>query len=334
MGDAWVMWGYGPTAHKNLQYLQNIAADPVAAAAMAFFCVHGYASDGISAPSANPTTWNWWANGWMTPPSAGLPSNVKGFTYYGKKSWMTETSGENPAWLYPATGYPSDGAWGVALRIHQALTTGQQSAWIYWLMTDGGSAAAHNLTDSSLQANAPKYVAAKHYFKYIRPNAVRVAANVSGSTNILASAYLHETNQTLTAVLLNTRSNAISVTLNLPAQPANISVLRSFTSSQNSLWQSASLNVTNQAVQVTVPGYGIVTLYGVAPPRLNARTDAQGRINLYWMPASVGFRVQTATGLNPASWQMDASPITLSNGVASVSLPPAAGATFYRLVLP
>ncbi len=45
-GDAYSMWQYGSgssTIHKNLQYLQNIAADPQAAAAESFFCIHGYA---------------------------------------------------------------------------------------------------------------------------------------------------------------------------------------------------------------------------------------------------------------------------------------------------
>ena len=57
-GDAYSMWQYGggsSAIHKNLQYLQNIAADPVAAVAESFFCIHGYASDGVNAANATPT---------------------------------------------------------------------------------------------------------------------------------------------------------------------------------------------------------------------------------------------------------------------------------------
>lgn len=118
-GDAYGMWQYGSGAtavHKNLQYLQNIAADPVAASALSFFCIHGYASDGVTAAGATPTQWNWWLDGWTTSPAAGIPANAKGTAAYGKKSWMTETSGEAAAWLSPGSGFPNQGAWSIALR--------------------------------------------------------------------------------------------------------------------------------------------------------------------------------------------------------------------------
>ena len=51
------------TVHKNLQYLQNLAADPVAAQAISFFCIHGYAPDGVSSAGTDPQSWSWWANG-------------------------------------------------------------------------------------------------------------------------------------------------------------------------------------------------------------------------------------------------------------------------------
>ncbi len=338
-GDAWGMWQYGSgstTVHKNLQYLKNLAADTNAAAAADFFCIHGYASDGISAANATPTLWNWWANGWTASPTADIPSGVKGFTAYGKKSWMTETSGENRAWLYPdpASGYPSEGAWGIGLRLHQALTAGRESAWIYWQTSDGSSVGASTLTDSTLRTNSAKYVAAKHFFKYLRPNSVRVGANVSGSTNLLASAFLHETNQTLTVILLNTGSAALQATLSLPTQPAGIGSLQSFTSGNNDLWRAGSVTVTNRTATVTVPGYGIATLYGVAPPVLSAGLDGAGRLRLSWSPAGPGFKLQRATSLSPVNWQMETSAVTVSNGVATVTAVPGSGAALYRLVLP
>jgi O-glycosyl hydrolase len=338
-GDIWGLWQYGAgssTVHKNLQYLQNIAADPEAAAAEAFFCIHGYASDGVSAANATPTLWNWWANGWTTSPTPGIPPNIKGFTAYGRKSWMTETSGENTAWLSPdpASAYPSEGAWGVALRIHQALTAGQQSAWLYWQLSDGNGVSAYTLTDSSLGTNSPKYVAAKHFFKYIRPSSVRVAATVSGSTNLLASAYLHEANQTLTVVLLNTSPDPIQAMLTVPAQPARLGSFRSFTSSNNDLWQSSIIPITNEAVKATVPGYGITTLYGVAPPTLQVAQDNQGDVILSWSPASVGFKLQRATDLFAGDYQMDTNTVTVSGGVASVAEARSGSPAFYRLILP
>jgi O-glycosyl hydrolase len=336
-GDVWGMWQYGSgssTIHKNLQYLQNIAGDSQAAAAEAFFCIHGYASDGVSAANATPTLWDWWANGWTTSPTPGIPPNVRGFTYYGKKSWMTETSGEDPAWLSPATGYPNAGGWSIALRLHQALTTGQQSAWVYWQLTDG-PVGASTLTSSSLLTNSAKYIAAKHFFRFIRPDAVRVESFVAGSTNLLASAYVHETNGTLTIVLLNTSSNALSAALNMPAQPPGIASLRAFTSSNGNYWQPAAVPIKNATASVLLPGYSVMTLYGVAPPLLRATLNAPGQLGLSWVQAGAGFVLQSAAALtSPTVWITDTNRVVVSDGIARVNTSSSVNPQFYRLVLP
>ena len=339
-GDIWGLWQYGggsSTTHKNLQYLQNIGADPGVAAAVSFFCIHGYASDGVNAANANPALWDWWANGWSTSPKPGIPANVKGFTGYHKKSWMTETSGENPAWLYPdpAIGFPSEGAWGLALRIHQALTTGQESAWVYWQFSDGSAVSASTLTDSSRGTNSAKYTAAKHFFRYIRPNSVRLGATVTGSTSLVASAFLHETNATLTIVALNTSSNSVAASVRLPSQPAGMTSLRAFTSSSDGYWQAADLAITNGTVALVVPGYAVATLYGVAPPALQAKLDGPGSLLLSWPRATVGYILQSSSSPGGAAgWKPDTNALSIAGGVATVSLDVTASPRFFRLVLP
>lgn len=335
-GDAYGLWQYGggsTTTHKNLQYLQNIAADPLAATAVSFFCIHGYASDGVNAANATPTVWDWWHNGWTTSPAAGIPANVHGYAYYGKKSWMTETSGEDPAWLSPASGYPKAGAWSLALRIHQALTTGHQSAWVYWQLTDGNAVGAQTLTSATLRTNSAKYVAAKHFFRFIRPGSVAVNAPVSGATNLLASAYLDETNRALTVVLLNSAATPIQATVNVPGHP-EIHSFRAYTSSNSNLWQSSVAPITNGTATVTVPGYGVVTLHGVASPALKVGKQTQGSVMLSWAQAATGFVLQSAATLTPPiQWLADTNDPAISNNVASVSVAMAAR-QFYRLALP
>jgi O-glycosyl hydrolase len=337
-GDAYGMWQYGggsTTIHKNLQYLQNIAADPTAAAAESFFCIHGYASDGVSAANATPTSWLWWANGWTSSPAAGIPANVQGFTAYGKKSWMTETSGENPAWLSPASGFPSGGAWSLALRIQQALVFGQQSAWAYWQLTDGNSVGSQTLTDSASLTNSAKYVAAKHFFRYIRPNSIRLDANTVGSTNLVASAFIHETNRTLTAILINTSSNASTATISVTNLPFSLSAFRTFTSSETNYWRSSSTQITNSSASVNVPGYGVVTLYAVAQPRLGAASIGNGQLALSWAQAGVGFVLQSASNLSPTTiWTVLTNNEAITNDIASVTLLSAQTVQFYRLTLP
>jgi len=335
-GDAYGMWQYGggsSTIHKNLQYLQNVAADSQAAAADAFFCIHGYASDGVSAAYATPTSWDWWANGWTTSPAAGIPPNVHGYTFYGKKSWMTETSGENPAWLSPATGYPNAGAWSLALRIHQALTTGRQSGWVYWQLSDGSAVGAQTLTSATLRTNSAKYFAAKHFFRYIRPGAVAVNAPVSGSTNLLASAFVHDANLSLTVVLLNTSSNALTATLNLPATPA-IKSLAIFTSSDSNYWRRSTAVVSNGTAVVPVPGYGVVTLYGVTAPVLKGERGGSGTVAVSWAQASAGFALQGASAISPpATWLAETNEPVITNNTANVTMATLSN-RFYRLVLP
>jgi hypothetical protein len=341
-GDAYGMWQYGggsTTADKNLQFVQAVGADPTAAAAEAFFCIHGYDSDGVTAAAATPTQWNWWADGWGASPGAGIPPDVAGFTYYGKKSWMTETSGEDPAWLSPSSGFPSGGAWSVALRIQQALTAGRESAWAYWQMTDGTPVSDYTLTDSSTLQNSPKYVAAKHFFRYIRPNSICVNATVNGSTTLTASAFLHQTNGTMTIVLINSTNNPVQAVVNSPAQPAGIASWQTFTSSSGSYWQVSTNAITNGQAVVSIPGYGVVTLYGMAPPALSGRLASNGQINLFWPPSANGFQLQSTTDLaSSTSWtDVESSQMTTNgvfNGLVGVSVAWNGGPVFYRLALP
>ncbi|MEP6924426.1 MAG: PA14 domain-containing protein [Pyrinomonadaceae bacterium] len=264
-GDPWGLWEYGGgTTHKNLQYVRNVQNDSQAATAMDFFNIHGYAGNGVSSSGAVPTQWNWWANGWTTSIAPGLPDNVQGFRYYGKKSWMTETSGEDTTWLSPSTGFPGNGAWSIALKINQALTFGQESGWLYWQMTDGGNVRNETLTDNTLRGSSPKYVALKHFARFIRPRAVRVAANITGSDALSASAYIHSVDKTLTTVLVNASASSQTVTVQLPSFPAGITQLSGYTSSDNNLWQASNVAVSNNTATVTVPGYGVTTLYGVS----------------------------------------------------------------------
>ncbi|MBC7508777.1 MAG: T9SS type A sorting domain-containing protein [Ferruginibacter sp.] len=268
MGGAYAMWQYGGgdgVVHKNLQYLTEIAKDPVAQAAIDFYCIHGYASDGVSSNGADPVSWDWWANGWKESIAPGIPANIKGFRNYNKKSWMTETSGEKKEWIFPVTGFPNDGAFSIALKIQQALTTGFQSGWVYWQFGDGGDVNESSLTGGNVTDKSPKYVAFKHFSKYIRPNSIRLNSTLINGDNISTSAYIHDVNKTLTIVIVNSNSVEKTVTVNIPTLSFNLSSLESYTSGNNNYWQSKPLTVANQKVSTTIPGYGVSTLYGKAP---------------------------------------------------------------------
>lgn len=262
----YALWQFGGgegTIHKNLRYLHELREhDQEALAALDFFAVHARVND---------QTWTWWANGWDATPTGTLPMQLAGFRSYGRKSWMTETSGDVSSWPTVADGNPDQGALSMAMNIHRALTTGQQSAWLHWQFAEG-KADEYTLTDQAQGANAPKYVAAKHYFRSIRPDAQRVEALVAGNPDVLASAYVHDTNETVTIVLINKGVAASSARVSLAGLEGAVASWATYTSSSGALWQEASAPSDGEEAEVVVPAFGMVTLHG----KLEKRRGLEG----------------------------------------------------------
>lgn len=304
LGGEYGLWQYGGNndpIHKNLQYLQNIGNDPEADAAIDFFCIHGYDTDGVSAGTANPVFWEYWKNGWTASLAPGIPPNVNGYADYGKKSWMTETSGEVSQWLYPENGFPGFGGWSVGLRIHQALSVGDQSAWIYWTFVEegeNGNASNFALSSPTLGSNAPKYVAAKHFFHPIRPNSVRISANTEANASILASAYLHEENNTLTIVALNTAAAPQNMSLQLPEFNDKDFVATTFSSQESSYWQEGSMSVVQGIGEaITLPAFSIISIIidleeATAIEEQLSQNEARYTLEVYPNPSSGTSQIQ------------------------------------------
>ena len=153
-----------------------------------------------------------------------------------------------------------------------------------------------------------------------------------GSTNLLASAFLHETNQSLTVVLLNSGSSPLSTTIALPSQPPGLSQLRVFTSSDSAYWQAATVPVAGGSITVSLPGYGVATLYGTSPATLTARLAGPDTVVLSWPRANAGFALQFASSLvPPVVWATDTNSVSLSGGLGTVIEPIVSRGRFYRL---
>lgn len=262
----------GGRRDKVLKFMQDIEADPVASAALPFYGVHGYAADGISSANSSPQVWNWVRDGWGAAPNPSVPANVKGYQDYGKKAWMTETSGEATSWLAYRSGssFPSEGAFSIAIKLHQALTAGEVTAWMYWQLADGEAVGSQTATDSTLLNQSPKFVALKHFYKFIRPGMKRVDVSVSSGPDLETSAFYagypgstaaDGPGTLLTIVMVNVASSANLAQITLPAD-LNGSLLQidSYTSSNNLLWQYQRLTVVNGVISLSVPGYGVSTV--------------------------------------------------------------------------
>jgi hypothetical protein len=92
----------------------------------------------------------------------------------------------------------------------------------------------------------------------VRPGARRVSATAAGG--VLASAYWLDPAQSLTVVLINENATAVNVPVSLPE--LGIESFDVFTSSSGALWKPSTKSA--QSLTVTLPAYGVATVYGVA----------------------------------------------------------------------
>ncbi len=255
--EPYALWQYGQPpqiVHKNLQYLAALAADPEAAPALSLFAVHAYRSDGVNAAGDDARMWRYWLDGWRDPPAPGLPRDVRGVRAYGKPSWMTEMSGEPSTWL-PASGdVLANSALGLALKIHGALTAGEESAWLYWQLSDGKPVGRETLTDASLRDRAPKYVAFKHFARFIRPGACAVPVEVERPRELSVSAYRQGGATTVVAIHSGAQPRRIEV------QGLGAGPVTAFVSSADALWRPLTPTRAGANVRLELPPQSVLTM--------------------------------------------------------------------------
>ncbi|TAE27158.1 MAG: hypothetical protein EAZ91_16765 [Cytophagales bacterium] len=169
---------------------------------------------------------------------------------YNRQTWMTETSGHDQTW---------PGALKMANDMHDYLVGGNMSAWLYWQIAEPHSVFA--LMDST--RTSPKYAAAKHFYRYIRPGAVRVETE-STNPDVRVSAFRHDTDGTLTMVLINRGDTEQTVQLgvNGPDAPATYAVFRSSATEECLPAGTFSPN----GPTLLLPPRSIITLVGQGKP--------------------------------------------------------------------
>ncbi len=219
---------------QEMRYINQLQHDADTPSSLDLFNVHGYAGGGIAAGGSRAS--------WSL-----LRYRLQGFD---KEVWQTETSGEG-------TGWPD--ATLVGVSCNQALAYGNCNAWLYW-QTIEAKPSAFALTAGS-DKSARKYCAAKHFFRYIRPGAVRVGATGDNET-FTVSAYVHDANKTLTIVMINSAAEPQRVNVALPAYPniGNYRVWR--TSAAESFAMQPDATPIDNKLSLRLPGQSIVTLYG------------------------------------------------------------------------
>jgi glucosylceramidase len=139
---------------------------------------------------------------WKTPEWLVSPLSMS--EAYGLPAWMTEYSNVDRSYgTY-------EEAMALAQHLHYNLANGV-SAYLIWNLYypwSVGEALVHiDPNGGSAYTITPKYYTAKQYMRFVRPGAVRIEAG-SDDPDVLVTAYLHDTEQTLVVVAINTAAEA------------------------------------------------------------------------------------------------------------------------------
>ena len=174
----------------------------------------------------------------------------------GKPTWMTE-------WL--VNDQTIDSAISTAQQIHDCLTTGNMSAYVWWKVMGN----ANGLLNAAGVAQKRGFVMAQ-FSRFVRPGQNRIGASYNG--NVLATAYRDTNAATFAIVAINPTGIPLTPTFSLTNFPAVASVTPWVTSPDVSLATQAVVTVSNGTFSYTLPGLSVVTFVGTAnnPPTLAA----------------------------------------------------------------
>lgn len=270
-------------------YINALLARPAADHHTDIIATHGYAEDGVG--QANPT-FQKWTELWNNSQRCLHP----------KELWMTETYPEYRNW---------HDAFALAGAIHGALVYGQVSLWNLWdmegtLMYQGKPTAS--------------FYTSKHYYKFIRPGAVRIQAS-AWRDGLLTSAFLDVKNSRVTAVCIN------NTTLPMLIRIAGDSLPEAFDLYQTEEYVNfAYRGVHFVGADVLLPANSVSTLVGQYNlPTATANTDAQIPLqcellqnypNPFNPMTYIEFRLQTATDIDLTVYGLLGQKVkTLAQGV-------------------
>lgn len=219
-------------------YHSGIKANSDASKNIDILAVHGY-SDGVAASSGSALA-KMWTN---HKEQFSNPMN--------KQVWMTETSGYTDSW--EKTG-DKPGALNLAMDIHSGLYYGDISAWVWW---QGSQAKSDEFSLMSLTSTGKKYSISKHFYRYIRPGAVRVKSTTA-DPDFFVTAYMNSAKGTNTIVIINSGTADKAVTLTGSDLPTTYKMYRTNATTENCTFIKEV--GSGAATSFAVPAKSIVTL--------------------------------------------------------------------------
>jgi glucuronoarabinoxylan endo-1,4-beta-xylanase len=237
----------------------------------------------------------------------------------GKPMWMTE---------YLVNDQTIDTAIATAQQIHDCLTIGNMSAYIWW-KTLGD---ANGLLNAAGVPQLRGFVVAQ-FSRFVHTNYYRVGATYD--SNSAVTAYKDPAGFGFAIVAINT-STSTSVNQNFILTNFTAPFVTPWiTSASMSLAVQAPVAVSNAAFTYTLPPQSIITFVGqaVSPPTLTALRSGTNLL-LSWPTNANGFHLMFSTTLPNSSWAPAPGPLGTVGPMFVSTNAMTNRAAFYRLQFP
>ncbi|MFG2130539.1 glycoside hydrolase family 30 beta sandwich domain-containing protein [Streptomyces sp. NPDC048751] len=175
-----------------------------------------------------------------------------------KRTWMSEWSPNGTTWNEnwdDGSGY--DG-FTVASAIHDALTKGNTSGYVYWYGASTGATRGLIRMDGADHHVSKRLWAMANYSRFIRPGATRIGATTSDA-DLKLSAF-RDTDGTVTVVALNAAADAREVSFSLRSTGITTGTATPYlTDGSHSTARQAAIAVGGGSLTATVPARSLVT---------------------------------------------------------------------------
>lgn len=218
-----------PQQHHVDEFFNTINDDPETRNYADIFAIHNYDADGINVGGAGAREWEEFYR---------LANSVQP----AKQLWMTETSGHANNW---------EGAMLLAANIYNALYYGNLNAWLWWAFGDTKKSEVYGILIDGQPTG--RYNASKHYYKYVRPGAVRVKAD-TGDPGVLALAFKNSGEYPFVGILIN--KDSVTKEIHLP-KLRNTARPEAYLSSEKEFWIFQKIEGNSR---VSMPASSIMTI--------------------------------------------------------------------------
>jgi glucuronoarabinoxylan endo-1,4-beta-xylanase len=248
-----------------------------------------------------------------------IPANTNALAH-GKPVWMTEYLVNNQGWST---------ALDTARQIHDCLTIGNMSAYIWWKA----------LGDANGVVNASgvpqkRGFAMSQFSRFLRPGYYRIGVtNNNGPVQITAYKDLASGNFALVAI--NPTITNVNQLFNLANFGTGINLLTPWRTSYDfSLSNEPPVTISGSSFTTTIPASSVVTFFGQAassaPPTLGF-SRAANNLLLSWPTNASAFQLEFAPALVNSAWTpVPGTPATIGGLFVSTNSM-TNGAGFYRL---